>query len=952
MKRTMAKLLCVVLTAGMLSGASVNVYAEAGSPGFGAYDEDNHNGEDGKEEADAAEENGSETGGTEGNGTEGSGAGDNGTEGDGAENGGAEDNASGNNGTRDDEIKDDGTEDDETEDGEIEDGGIENGELGDNEADGDDLPTDEEDAILLEEDIMAVDAEGQIVPFAEEHKHNNITFEPWTSADSLPDAAGSYYLTGNVTLSAKWEVPTGEVRLCLNGKTIALAETLGVSDCVISVGADSRFSLYDCAGGGKITGGTNGGIRNDGSFTMYGGEISGNSSSGSGGGLYISLDSTFEMHGGKISNNSVRREDGRRVYGGGICNGGWFNLFEGDISDNVSEGWGGGIYNLGTLIMSGGTIQENTSFFGGVGVCNTGTFEMRDGKILNNHERHDGDSDQGCIGGGVHNEGIFELFQGEITGNTAEMGGGVENYHTFTMNGGKIEGNRATDGNGGGVENYGTCMIYGGRVADNSSSKNGGGVFNWRTLKLYDCEICDNTAEWFGGGVGHGVANNVMANTMLGGSVKIFGNKKVSLDDNLGLLYEYPDAPGKSTTISIDGNSPLTQDAYIGVTVECYHSLTEGSTIPVSGANAVDFSDHFHSDNPSYIVQNGTDNAVLLYIPLPHTHQWSPDWTNQETHHWHDCTVSGCDITNNADKDGYGVHTEDGGTVTKQPTETEEGVKTYRCSVCGYEMRTETIDRLPLSHTHQWTDTYDHNETHHWHDCTVTGCPVTDNADKDGYGVHTEDGGTVTKPATETEEGVRTYYCSICGAEIRREAIPVITTGDVEKPDPDDGNKPEPDKGGTPETDGGNTPEPDQGADHTQTDDLEAVNVDDHATELAEENDTPDEIDMPDEPVTAPSQPQDTEPKTGGAVPVELYATLAMISGLTYLLLYFTDHSGGMTEETKKELVSRLIRWAKHGRTAHGRMIRRYLALAAIFGLLVWYHSIGKQNAIGWKEAC
>lgn len=114
----------------------------------------------------------------------------------------------------------------------------------------------------------------------------------------------------------------------------------------------------------------------------------------------------------------------------------------------------------------------------------------------------------------------------------------------------------------------------------------------------------------------------------------------------------------------------------------------------------------------------------------------------------------------------------------------------------------------------------------------------------------------------------------------------------------------------------------------------------------------PDEIDMPDEPVTASSQPQDTEPKTGGAVPVELYATLAMISGLTYLLLYFTDHSGGMTEETKKELVSRLIRWAKHGRTTHGRTIRRYLALAAIFGLLVWYHSIGKQNAIEWKEAC
>ena len=877
-KRIMAELLCAVLTAGMLSGAvPVHARAEEDSLHSDEYGEDNHGGIEEEKESGGAKENGTEDGWTEGNGAEAGGAGDNGTKDDGTEDGGAEDNGSGNNGTRDDEIKDDGTKDDGTEDEEIEDGGIDNGELGDNEADGDDLQTDEEDAILLEEEVMLSDAEGQVVPFAEEHKHNDVTFEPWTSADSLPDAAGSYYLTGNVTLSAKWEVPTGEVRLCLNGKTVALAGNSGAASCVISIGRNSQVILYDCAGGGKITGGTDSGIRNDGSFTMYGGEISGNSSSDTGGGLYVGADGIFDMHGGKISHNSVSSEEGMLVYGGGIHNAGRFCLVEGEISDNIADtGCGGGIYNLAEFIMSGGVVQENASF-SGVGVYNNGTFEMRGGKILNNHGQDDGNPSRGQSGGGVLNQGIFNLFQGEIAGNVAESGGGVCNYQTFTMYDGKIEGNRATDGNGGGVENSGTFILHRGRITDNSSTKNGGGVFNWKILKLYDCEICGNAAKWNGGGVGHGVANDVMADTMLGGSVKIFGNKTGSRDENLGLLYEYPSAPGKSTIISIDSGSPLTQDAYIGVTIECYHFLTEGSMIPVSGANAVDFSAHFHSDNPDYIIQNGTDNRVLLYIPLPHIHQWSGDWSNNLTHHWHDCTASGCDRTDNADKDGYGVHTEDAGTVTKEPT--------------------------------------------------------------------------------ETEEGVRTYNCSICGAEIRSEAIPVITTGDVEKPEPDDGNKPEPDKGDNSDLDGGDTPEPDQDADHTQTDNQEVVNVDDHATELTEEDDTleessSDESDMPDEPVMAPSQPQDTEPKTGHVVPVELYATLAMISGLTYLLLYFTDHSGGMTEETKKELVSRLIRWAKHGRTAHGRTIRRYLALAAIFGLLVWYHSIGKQNAIEWKEAC
>lgn len=86
---------------------------------------------------------------------------------------------------------------------------------------------------------------------------------------------------------------------------------------------------------------------------------------------------------------------------------------------------------------------------------------------------------------------------------------------------------------------------------------------------------------------------------------------------------------------------------------------------------------------------------------------------------------------------------------------------------------------------------------------------------------------------------------------------------------------------------------------------------------------------------------KDDEPKTGDNTPLELSATLAMIAGFAYLLLYFADRERGMTEETKKELVSRLVGWAKQG----GRF-RKYLALAAIFVLLVYYHSIGKKTCV------
>ena len=77
------------------------------------------------------------------------------------------------------------------------------------------------------------------------------------------------------------------------------------------------------------------------------------------------------------------------------------------------------------------------------------------------------------------------------------------------------------------------------------------------------------------------------------------------------------------------------------------------------------------------------------------------------------------------------------------------------------------------SHEHSWSSEWTHNETHHWHECTAEGCTVTDNAGKDGYAEHVWGEGTVTKPATETEKGQKTFTCSECGA-IRIEEIPEL----------------------------------------------------------------------------------------------------------------------------------------------------------------------------------
>lgn len=86
------------------------------------------------------------------------------------------------------------------------------------------------------------------------------------------------------------------------------------------------------------------------------------------------------------------------------------------------------------------------------------------------------------------------------------------------------------------------------------------------------------------------------------------------------------------------------------------------------------------------------------------------------------------------------------------------------------------------------------------------------------------------------------------------------------------------------------------------------------------------------------SNPLPREPRTGELTHVEIYATISMIAGFSYLLLYFTDgHS--MTERKKNELVARLVRWANNG-----SRFRKVPALIAIFFLLAYYHSIGKYD--------
>lgn len=108
-------------------------------------------------------------------------------------------------------------------------------------------------------------------------------------------------------------------------------------------------------------------------------------------------------------------------------------------------------------------------------------------------------------------------------------------------------------------------------------------------------------------------------------------------------------------------------------------------------------------------------------------------------------------------------HKWDGGTVTKEPTEKEMGLRTYTCASCGAE-KTENIPML--EHTHSYSSVVTvptcTEQGYTTHTCAGCGDSYVDSyVDTAG---HKYSGWTVTASPTCTEDGERTRICSVCGA--------------------------------------------------------------------------------------------------------------------------------------------------------------------------------------------
>lgn len=153
--------------------------------------------------------------------------------------------------------------------------------------------------------------------------HTAVAWTNWDKADSLPTDAGNYVLTGDVTLSATWTVPAGTTNLCLNGHTVTHGSS-GYNTSAITVPVGATLNLCDCnPTGGTIDGNNkNYTISTLGELSLYGGRLDGGNTV-----VDVGYGGVFRMHGGSVKGHGTAskgvqvREDCTFLMDGGSITG-------------------------------------------------------------------------------------------------------------------------------------------------------------------------------------------------------------------------------------------------------------------------------------------------------------------------------------------------------------------------------------------------------------------------------------------------------------------------------------------------------------------------------------------------------------------------------------------------------------------------------------------------------
>lgn len=219
--------------------------------------------------------------------------------------------------------------------------------------------------------------------------------------------------------------------------------------------------------------------------------------------------------------------------------------------------------------------------------------------------------------------------------------------------------------------------------------------------------------------------------------------------DTISVLYAQWKKAKFKVTLSFPGGTYTNrsgsrwQDSYSFTYT--FTSLTDSNYLPFGGNMSKPdcsfvgwYTDEDYTKRVEKLTINNTTDNMILYAK----------WSDSHTHSW------------------------DSGVVTKQPTCTEAGTKTYTCTSCG---KTKTTEIAATGHQH--TEIRNKKEA----TCKAEGytgdtyCTDCETKVSSGQAIpkidHTWDNGKVTTEATCEHTGVRTYTCSVCG-ETKEEETP------------------------------------------------------------------------------------------------------------------------------------------------------------------------------------
>jgi len=373
--------------------------------------------------------------------------------------------------------------------------------------------------------------------------------------------------------------------------TLKGLDTNTVPVIIVQTGGTLTLDANAIITGNKNISSNGGGISSNGTFTMNGGSVEGNSAP-SGGGVYIAA-GTVTLTGGTIQNNTATTTGGGIHVATGI---GALNMDNSsvEIKNNTASTNGGGIYFAGTNLNmnpSSAVISNNTATNNGGGIhVASGSLNMGGGTIDNNTANN---------GAGIYMVGTGSLTMNsnnvKITGNRAIAGdgGGVlkTGTGTFTMSAGTIGGptlqtRNSASGNGGGVVIDGgmfnisnTAIIEG-----NNAGGNGGGVYSAAgTLNMTTGapEIRSNTASGNGGGLYIAAGSFTMSVGTVKGNTATFGGGIHSAGGTFTLSGGSIEGNTASTNgggVNVDGGSMTMSNGFIYGTDATPSSLANRAT--------------------------------------------------------------------------------------------------------------------------------------------------------------------------------------------------------------------------------------------------------------------------------------------------------------------------------------------------------------------------------------